>query len=226
MTEQAMTLDAPPTVTVEPNTSMTFATESPDGTPFTPKEQFAQRLKSPIWVRDASTPGTPAHADLKRLQVAMAEHEAGVYAAIDEPAATSINATDVVVPWGELPSDLSEDERADVQAVDTAVREWGVSLAAPKRNVDALFAAVNDAMLAGPDDPDDQRAWGDSGLEKVRAAWGADFQKNFDGVCRVIDDLRAKHPNAANFVQANRHVIRQPMVMGLLREIARHRGFL
>ncbi len=229
MTDETTNLDAPPAVTVEPSTTMTFPTESADGKTYTAKEQFQQRLKSPTWVKDASTPGTPAHADLRRLQVAMAVQEANIYGAVDEPAAgaaTSINATEVVVPWGNLPPDLSEEDRAGLQEVDATVREWGMALEAPAKDVNALVEAVNDAMLKLPNDPDGIEASREAGLAKVRAAWGADFQKNFDAACRVIDDLYAKHPNAANFVQANRHAILQPMVMGNLLQIARHRGFV
>jgi hypothetical protein len=152
--------------------------------------------------------------------------DAATQEGLTAPAATSISATDIVIPWGDVPPDLSEEDRADLRAVDTTVREWGVALEAPAKNVNALVEAVNDAMLKLPNDPDGIEASREAGLAKVKAAWGADFQRNFDAACRVIDDLYSKHPGAANFVQANRHAILQPMVMGNLLQIARHRGFV
>lgn len=219
MTEQTTTV--PPPVTIAAGTeAMTFPTAAPDGRAFTAKESFQLRLQNPQWVKDASTPGTPAFADREALVLRMAEQDpmSGNAAAPAEPSAEALTPPErFVFQYGSAPPSTPEQ-----QALDGALRGW-LSHAGFDANGGTQLAERVAGLASQEWTAESIQAHAEKGREALRRAWGDRFEANVAALDRLLEDTDKAAPGLFDFLESAPFLLTDPMVAGTLLDRALRR---
>jgi len=210
---------APTSVTIAPNSEMTFPTASPEGKAYTAKEQFQQRLKSPTWCKDALTAGTPAAADKYRLELAMAQEQARMmgedFTLPDATPDADVTPPEAFqFPYGDSPPATPQDNQ-----LDSDMRGW-LSASGLDRDAGSRLAESVGKLAAKKWTDDALDAHIESGRAALKSVWRENYKANVELLDRLLGDIEKTAPGLNEFLDARPFVLTDPMVAQTLLNLA------
>ena len=213
---------APATVTIPAGSqSMEFATADPmTGKAYTAKEQFQQRLQNKQWVADATAAGTPAAAELARLNLAMAQEEAARMGEAFEAPDEATLVADLTppeafrFPYADSPPVTPEDKQ-----LDSDMRSW-LSASGLDRDAGSRLAESVGKLASREWTDDALDAHIELGRAALKSVWRENYKQNVELLDRLLGDIEETAPGLNEFLDARPLALTDSMTAQRLLELA------